>query len=73
MTDKFLEEPKNPGLDDGQCANVEKCGSKKLDEDARCFGCGYLICVGCSECDTPWGAHLVIQHWEENEDDEGEF
>jgi len=70
MTDEneYLEKPKNPGADDGKCANFDTCGNDGLDEDdCRCFGCGYLICEECSG-DAPWGKHYVIDHWSETEE-----
>jgi hypothetical protein len=57
MTD-YLEEPRNPGKDDGRCA---LCGQPGLTEDDRCYGCGYLVCCDCFKHD-PWGVHLVVQH-----------
>jgi hypothetical protein len=62
---KLLETPRNPGADDGKCANYPVCGTSGLDEnDTRCSGCGYTVC---GECDIngPWGSHLVGAHWEE--------
>lgn len=61
--DEFLEPPKNPGWDDGLCALCEKAG---LTEDARCYGCGYLVCE--DHCGDPWGKHYVIQHDEDEEE-----
>ena len=60
---KYLEEPRNPGLDDGKCALCKKPG---LTEDDRCGGCGYLVCG--DHVSYPWGQHLVVEH-----DDEGEY
>ena len=62
MTHNFLEEPKNPGLDDGQCA---LCKTQGLTEDDRCFGCGYLICE--DHTGDPTGAHFVIDHDEDDD------
>jgi len=57
---EYMEEPRNPGLDDGRCALCKKPG---LDEDSRCFGCGYLICE--DHYGDPDGKHLVVDHDEE--------
>jgi len=61
MSHQYLEEPSNPGLDDGCCALCKKPG---LTEEDRCMGCGYLVCEDCDE-NSPWGQHLVIEHNEE--------
>ena len=58
----YLEERKNPGLDDGNCA---LCGTKGLTEEDRCAGCGYLICD--SHFGDPCGQHLVVEHDDEDE------
>lgn len=63
---KHLEEPKNPGKDDGKCANAYGCKSKGLTEDDRCFGCGYTVCEDCNTNLSLMGPHLVVQHWEDN-------
>lgn len=60
MMPKYLEEPKNPGLDDGCCA---LCGVEGLDEDSRCSGCGYLVCD--DHPGDPCGPHFVIDHDDE--------
>lgn len=54
---KYLEEPRNPGKDDGRCA---LCETPELTEDSRCFGCGYLICD--DHPGDPCGVHLVVDH-----------
>jgi hypothetical protein len=61
---EFLEEPRNPGLDDGKCA---LCKAPDQPEENRCHGCGYLICAN-HHGDPPFGAHLVVKHDEEDED-----
>ena len=60
---EYLEEPQNPGLDDGRCALCKRPG---LDEDDRCRGCGYLVCEEC-DVSSPWGQHLVVEHSNESE------
>lgn len=65
---KYLEEPRNPGKDDGRCA---LCGIQGLTEEDRCHGCGYLICD--EHVGDPWGKHLVVQHDESVDDDFGGF
>jgi len=59
MTD-YLEEPRNPGKDDGRCSLCKKPG---LTEEYRCAGCGYLVC---DECDVTgvMGQHFVGEHEE---------
>lgn len=65
--DGYLETPRNPGKDDGKCANYEHCGHSGLDEhDHRCNGCGYLICGVC-DTSAPLGMHFVVDHWAEEE------
>ena len=61
----YLEEPRNPGKDDGRCALCETTG---LTEEDRCHGCGYLICD--AHFGDPWGKHLVVAH-DESDDDGG--
>ncbi len=56
----YLEEPRNPGLDDGKCA---LCGKPGMAEGDRCYGCGYLICD--DHPGDPWGQHLVVEHDDE--------
>jgi hypothetical protein len=56
---EYLEEPRNPGLDDGKCALCEKA----VTEDARCYGCGYLVCE--DHPGDPCGQHLVAEHDDE--------
>lgn len=61
---RYLEEPCNPGLDDGKCA---LCLKEGLGEDDRCHGCGYLICEDCNVNVGLMGPHLVVEHqdWED--------
>jgi len=64
---EYLEEVKNPGKDDGNCA---LCSTKGLTEENRCFGCGYLVCdLHPSHC---CGQHLVVEHDDEEEEEEEE-
>lgn len=66
MTERtFMEQPKNPGLDDSRCA---LCEAEGLDEGHRCHGCGYLIYD--DHPNDPWGTHLVVEH--DNGDDDEE-
>lgn len=59
---KLLEQPANPGLDDGKCALCKRGG---LTEDDRCYGCGYTVCNECSVNISLMGPHLVVDHGEE--------
>jgi len=61
---EYLEEPKNPGLDDGKCALCKV--DKGLTDEDRCHGCGYLICD--AHFGDPWGKHLVVAHDDEAEE-----
>lgn len=58
----YLEEPTNPGKDDGRCA---LCKISGLDEVDRCHGCGYLICDDCDSGTLEFGPHLVVAHSDE--------
>lgn len=60
---EYLETVRNPGKDDGKCALCETPG---LDEDHRCYGCGYLVCGDCDKAE-PEGQHLVVDHDEESD------
>lgn len=60
---EYMEEPRNPGVDDGHCGVCKK--DKGLTEEDRCHGCGYLICD--AHFGDPWGQHLVVQHDDEEE------
>ncbi len=62
MGTEYLEKPRNPGLDDGNCA---LCSTKGLTEENRCSGCGYLVCD--SHFGDPWGKHFVVAHDEDDE------
>jgi len=62
----YIEEPTNPGLDDGKCALCLKPG---LTEEDRCYGCGYTICEDCNVNAGLMGPHLVAEHQDEEEED----
>jgi hypothetical protein len=71
---KYLEEPRNPGVDDGLCALCSKVleSPDSVEEEFRCHGCGYLVCSSCC-ISSPTGPHLVVEHQEDEEgDDDGE-
>lgn len=60
---EYLESVRNPGKDDGCCALCTRPG---LDEEQRCFGCGYLVCEDC-DITQPEGLHFVVEHGDEDE------
>jgi len=60
---RLLEEPRNPGVNDGKCALCKRGIDPEKWDDLACAGCGYHVCEECSvNQNMPFGPHYVVAH-----------